>query len=56
MVQQISALLAKTEFPSPESESRLLANARARSATFRIFRSRNTSASIIIVPLSSLPL
>jgi hypothetical protein len=33
-----------------------LANARARNATFRNLRSRNTSASIIIVPLISLPL
>src|SRR5580700_792029 len=56
IVQQITALLAKIELSCAESESRILANVRARNAVFRNLRSRNTSASIIILPLISLPL
>jgi hypothetical protein len=39
-----------------ESDSNALANARARNATLRNFRSRTTSASIIIRPSLHKPL
>jgi hypothetical protein len=49
MVQQMTALSANAA-ESMGFDSKALAKARARNATSRIFRSRNTSASIICMP------